>query len=123
MGTPPEPCVDPPSDRRSRFAEVLADFAARRNEHTKLVRELKIAKPYLYVDGSAARSSGVWREATDLFSVGNVYFDRQHTIALTYLASVCGSLCGKFAWRVFERDEDGHWESRDWVHCITVAAR
>ncbi len=122
-GTPPEPCVDPPSDRQTKFAEVLADFAARRNEHTRLVRELNIAKPYRYLDAGEARNPSVRREATDVFSVGNVYFDRQHTIALTYLASVCGGLCGKFTWRVFERNKDGPWEPRAWVHCFTMASR
>jgi hypothetical protein len=127
-GTPAEPCVVPPPDRRSVFAEVLADFAARRNQHTRLVRQLNIAKPYRYIDPSELRKPGARREAPDVFSVGNVYFDRRHTIALTYLASVCGSLCGKFTWRVFERGvferkNDGQWESRDWVSCFTVASR
>ena len=122
-GMPAEPCVNPPPDRQSRFAEVLADFAARRNEHTRLVRELNITKPYRYMSAEAARNPSIKREATDVFSVANVYFDRQHTIALTYLASVCGGLCGKFTWRVFERNKDGQWESRNWVSCFGMASR
>lgn len=120
---PPEPCVAPPADRKARFAEVMADFGARKDEHNMLVRELKIAKPYRYVTSAEARDPSIRQGATDIFSVGNVYFDRDRTIALTYLASVCGGLCGKFTWRVFERNKDGNWEARDWVHCFTMALK
>jgi hypothetical protein len=117
-GMPPEPCVNPPADRKTNFAEVMADFGARKGEHTRLMGELKIAKPYRYVNGTEMRDKAILGQAPDFFSVGNVYFDRDHTVALTYLSSVCGGLCGKFTWRVFERNIDGHWEERSWVNCF-----
>jgi hypothetical protein len=34
---------------------------------------------------------------------------------------MCGGLCGKFQWKVFEKTAEGRWEQRAWVACMTVA--
>jgi hypothetical protein len=127
-GTPAEPCVAPPADWKEKFAEVMADFARRKDERTRLVRQFNIAKPYRLVDSAEARRalslSLSAHEETYWFSVGNVYFDRGRTIALTYLSSVCGGLCGTFRWRVFVRDPAGRWSDRSsWVNCVTMASK
>ena len=124
-GTPPVPCVTPPADRKAKFAEVMADFGTRKDERNRLLRQFNISKPYRYLSRAEGQNflSGpmTMREATDLFSVGNVYFDRDRSIALTYRSSVCGGLCGKFTWRVFERNTDGRWQERRRVSCFAVA--
>jgi hypothetical protein len=80
-GMPREPCVNPPADRKAKFAEAMADFGARKDEQKRLTGELNIAKPYRYVNGTEMPDEAIRGQATDFFSVGNVYFDRDHTVA------------------------------------------
>jgi hypothetical protein len=119
-----EHCVILPADRRAQFAEVFADYAARWNERIRLARELSIARPYRYLDSAQVKEFMVPAPTTtSLISLGNVYFERRRTVALTYISFWCGGLCGHSRWQAFERNQGGRWERREWAHCITVASR
>ena len=109
---------------RAQFAEVFAAYAVRRNEHVRLERELNIARPYRYLNSVQVKEfMPLARTTSNLISLGNVYFDRRRTIALTYISFWCGGLCGHSRWQAFERNQDGRWEKREWAHCGTVASR
>ena len=131
-GIPAEPCVTVPpgvsADRGQRMAEVLADYHARKDQRTALKPMFKIPKPYqiLPTTGIAefeAVRSRLPQKVSDFSRLSDVYFDHNRTIALTQLSTWCGSLCGLFRWRVFEKSADGQWQERSWVSCISMAQR
>jgi hypothetical protein len=127
-------CIAAPGPFRAAFNELLADRAAHADERYRLERAFTIAKPYdLVTEDQAAQfrnlrntpghSTGdvdLFRGATDLFTLGNVYFDRNRTLAAVYMWAWCGSLCGSGTWRVFT-NAGGGWQEQKWVNCFTVA--
>ncbi|MGA2882372.1 MAG: hypothetical protein ABSG13_25745 [Bryobacteraceae bacterium] len=135
-GTPGVPCVRPPKEREADFREVLADFERRSATPRQLERELSIRKPYVLLNADQVKQflderslhrnppgtgDEQFRGVTDLFSLSDVYFNQRRSLALTALSSWCGSLCGLYQWKVFEKVDTGTWEERDWLTCITVA--
>lgn len=97
-----------PEAYRAAFAEVTADRSARHLERFRLERAFKIPKPYELVTADQAKEFGVlgsspgrstnevdlFRGATDLMTLGNVYFDKKRTLAAVYTWASCGNLCG-----------------------------
>jgi hypothetical protein len=132
---PGTPCVTPPAERRAEFDEVLADFETRKVRPQELKRGLSISKPYVLLDekqviafigsrsvmGSGRKASEVFPGVTDLISLSDVYFNRDRTLAMTGMSLWCGSLCGLWNWRVFEKSASGKWVERAWVTCSTIA--
>src|SRR4051794_990428 len=129
------PCVSPPQGREAEFAEVLADFDARKNTPRKLKRELKIPKPYEFLapeqskefmqdrsirPGPAERNPK-YEGVTDLFTLSDVWFSRNGKLALTAISTLCSSLCGQHQWKVFEKMSNGQWQERNWITCFTIA--
>lgn len=120
-GVPAEPCVNAAGERAERMAEIRKDFQERRKQQRKLKRELKLSKPYELLaepeSRQRARSAGV----TDVFSFSDVYFDKAGTLALTHRASICGSLCALFQWKLLEKQSDGSWKEVPGVGCVAMA--
>jgi hypothetical protein len=93
-----------------------------------LVRALSVSTPYALLNPDevnaftkARRHSQTtderYRGVTDLFRFSDVYFNRNGTLALSFVSTWCGNLCGLFKWKVFEKLADGTWEERKWVNC------
>ena len=134
-GIPAEPCVRVPAGYEDTYREILADYKARRDQPATVERALTISKPYRLLNGDEAaefvRSRTIpfpdrarvdpFPGSTDLFRLGDIYFNRQRTMALTALSSWCGKLCALWSWRVFEKASNGQWEERRWVGCMTIA--
>ena len=134
-GTPPEPCVTPPKDRQADFQEVLADFTSRKAKPRALEPRFSIRKPYSLASADDAKAFGSergvdphpkppdprFRGVTDLITLWDVYFNKGRTLALTGISTWCGSLCGSYRWKVFEKTGPDKWEEREWVNCFTVA--
>lgn len=129
----PDSCIAPPAAYRGELAEIMDDYRTLRDKSFRLEREFSLAKPYELltpVEGGSfmdprrdppgpelqQRFSG----ATDLITLGNVYFNRKHTLAAVKTWAWCGTLCGRGAWRVLEKT-DGRWEDRNWIHCMVLA--
>jgi hypothetical protein len=135
-GYPKEPCVRPPKSRAAEWREALADFERRKDIPRQLERALSISKPYELLNADevkefiAARSmprigsqepDERFRGVTDLFRLSDVYFNRRRTLALTYISTWCGGVCGLMLWKVYEKSDAGVWEERPWVLCTTMA--
>lgn len=135
-GRPQEPCVRLPQEREAAFREVLADYERRKATPRQLQRALSIRKLYILLSADdvkafiKARSltrpvpepeSERFRGVTDVFTLSDVYFNQHRTLALTSISSWCGSLCGLYQWKVFEKLDTGKWEERQWGTCVTVA--
>jgi hypothetical protein len=129
------PCVRPPQGGEAEFAEVLADFEARRNTPRKLKRQMTIPKAYdlltpeqskEFIQDRSIRPGAVERNpkydgVVDLFTLSDVWFSRDGKLALTAISTFCGSLCGQHQWNVFEKMPNGDWQQRNWITCFTIA--
>lgn len=134
MEKDPEGCIIVPEAFRARFAELRADRGQQR-ERYHLERAFNITKPYdLVTEGQAKQfvtlrntptrttaEMEVFRGAVDLITLGNVYFDRNHTLAAVYTWSHCGNLCAFWTWRVFVKTDKGIWDEQHWISCSTIA--
>jgi hypothetical protein len=63
----------------------------------------------------------LFRKTTDLFRLGDVYFNQRRTLALTAISTYCGSLCGSSTWKIFGKTPNGQWEEKPWVTCKSIA--
>jgi hypothetical protein len=129
----PEACFDFPRDYASSIREILADAVRFSGRPFRLERAISIRKPYELLSPAEAASFMDPRRnppdralqerfagATDLITLGNVYFNAARTVAAVKIFVWCGRLCGQGTWRVLER-RDGEWEDRDWVSCTRLA--
>jgi hypothetical protein len=131
-------CIEPPPGYAARWAEVMAEVDAGTDIPVALKRELKLTKPYVLLSPedaakfissilsrgsrSPVASDPKLQGAVSLFVLGNVYFDKARTLALTNLSSTCGSLCGYGTAKIFEKQADGVWrEVRPARNCDVVA--
>ena len=127
-----QPCVRAPRAYESRFAEVLAEYDRRKDGRATLERAFKITKSYHLLNGDDVKEfiemrslrptpypnpRELFQKATDLFTLSDIYFNRNRTLALTAISSWCGTLCGMKQWKVFEKTKDGQWEERNWPTC------
>lgn len=130
----PDWCLNLPEARRAAVSEIMADHAAFTDRYFRLERNLTIPKPYELLNPAEAASFMDPRRvppdpelarriagATDLITLGNVYFNRARTVAVVRIWNWCGRTCGSSAWRAFEKT-DGRWAERDWIRCTAVAA-
>lgn len=131
----PELCVRPPKDKQEEYQQVLVDYQRRKAVPRKIETAFSIRRPYRLLTSvdvaafmktqSEAVINGVPDErfegATHVFTLADVYFNRQGNLALTGLASWCGTLCGTYSWRVFEKQGKDKWVERDWVYCSTIS--
>jgi hypothetical protein len=123
-GYPAEPCVQPPKEREKEFQEVLADFERRKATPRLLERKLSLPKPYVLLSGEQIRQLAAdkepFRVVINVFRLSDVYFNQRGTLALTFISTDCGGLCGSYQWKVFEK-LNGVWTARDWVTCTAMA--
>ncbi|HEY1216064.1 MAG TPA: hypothetical protein VGE93_20745 [Bryobacteraceae bacterium] len=137
-GRPVHPCVRAPKERKSELQEVLADYERRKTKPRRLIRAFSVRKPYILLNTDEVRAfmgarsytrrgaktiNEQYEGVTDLFTLSDVYFSRNGTLALTSTSTWCGGLCGLSQWKVFEKLPDGTWEERKWISCITIAKR
>lgn len=130
-GVPQEPCVRPPKDREAEFQRVLADFNRRKATPRELKRAFSISKPYellsaddvkdfISTPGPDARDKR-FQGVSDLITLSDVYFNERGTLALTAISTWCGGLCASYLWKVYEKVDNGQWEERRWITCMTMA--
>lgn len=133
-----EDCVNPTKDREAEFLEVLVDLSLRKATPRHLRRTLAINKPYElltaaevsdFVDERASRSSSSksrherYRGVTDLFTLGDVYFNNHRTLALTSITAWCSNVCAWHEWLVFEKADSGGWQQLPWETCVTISSQ
>jgi len=134
--TDPSACAALPDGYREAFAELLKDRDEHRKDRSQLERAFSIDKPYELISEAQARDfvatrngrvltgaqASLFRGAVDLIRLGNVYFDRNRTVAAVYTSAWCGGLCGLWTWRLFTSNGKGDWDEQPWTRCVTVAA-
>ena len=118
-------CVQVPTDRQASLREVLDEYDQQRQDSpTTLAREFTLAKPYrlfnavetrTFLSGHAA--SGEYSKSSRVIGLGNVYFNRNRTVAFTYVSVSSRTSGGRGKWVAFEKSAAGNWEQRTWVGC------
>lgn len=124
----PHLAVHPPASRQKDFAEILADFDAHCHDILALdqtlfqtatpVHLLTPAEQQQFRDYRSTRTpspdlAGRFSGAPALYGFSEVYFNRNHTVALVYATHWCGGLCGQGIWSAFEL-QHGKWKPLDW---------
>jgi hypothetical protein len=111
----PQSCISVPEPYRTSLAEVLADRMQVYEKRFLLERAFKIPKQYELITAEQAKQFGslrfspghstdeveLFRGATDVISLGHVYFDKRRILSAVYTWAFCGSLCGYGTWRLF----------------------
>ncbi len=129
----PASCLHVPNEYRSRFEQILTDYAKYANDRFRLTPNFSIVKPYELVDEEAAKKFREERRhgrgaapfspfdgVVDLITLGNVFFDSNRTLAVVQISAWCGGLCGFQTWRVFEK-RAGAWQEKQWHACIAIS--
>ncbi|MBZ5583525.1 MAG: hypothetical protein LAQ30_15220 [Acidobacteriia bacterium] len=130
----PDRCFVPPLERRAALAEIMSDYLALRGQSFRLEHGFSASKPYELLTPLEGGSFMDPRRnppgpalerrfagAMDLITLGNVYFNRDRTVAVVKTFDWCGTLCAQATWHALEKVA-GRWELRDWIHCSEIAA-
>ena len=132
----PHIAISAPKEREHDFAEVLEDFDKHCHERIRLTPELMKTKVPLRMlteneakefystrsDPKAPESlKEKYKGAPGLSSFSQVFFNKNHTLALVYAQGWCGNLCAQMFWGVFERMPDGTWKSQPWVAVMSMS--
>lgn len=131
----PGKCIHAPVAEQQRMQEVLADYAAHKNEDWKLEPRFTIEQPYHlltkaetdeFTDFQMQRKkpsrahAKLFRQTDDLIRLGRVFFNRDRTLAIALMSHWCGGLCGEEYWGVYEKRE-GVWVPLDWNQCSVMS--
>jgi hypothetical protein len=109
-------CLDPSQDQKSIYLPLIEDYAARNKK--KLVLERKFDLPQYALIGPAEikpiqmRSrvaDGFPFNASVIFHVSAVGFNREGTRALVYVGHDCGNLCDGGGYHLLVK-KDGQWQ-------------
>jgi hypothetical protein len=120
-------CVVPPAYQQS-WSEAVADFTVRGATSLTLDRSFTLAKPYQLLDEAAVGEyhsqfsvlmllgqppvlNPRFQGAKAKYSVSDAFFNKDRTLALVFVRSFCGGLCGIAGWMVFERPVGGDWRA------------
>lgn len=122
----PHLSIKVPDEYRQAMQEVLIDFDLHCHRRVKLDQSSFHAKaPVRLLDhqeqeefrmSRAERDSPAAKKfsgAPGLYAFSEVYFSRDHSLALVYATHWCGGLCGEGFWVPVTREADG-WKAHNW---------
>jgi hypothetical protein len=114
-GTPGS-CLEPPQDQKSIYQPLIENYAAKNKTKLVLKRKFDLSQ-YALVGPEEIKSirqrsrsaSGFPFNATVVFHVSALGFDRDRTRALVYVGHNCGDLCGGGGYH-FLMKRNGQWQ-------------
>ena len=129
----PKDALKPPVADADRFKEMLADFEIRKDTAVSLDRSFSLDKPYLllpeveiqhfldegsrstpqyHLPGTAvpANSNPLYPRAKYVILLGDVYFSKARSLAMTYAANWSTNTRATAIWMVFRKTAGGRWE-------------
>jgi hypothetical protein len=125
----PHDAVEAPKDRQTEWNEVLTDYDQHCHDviqldlqsfRTELPVRLLSAEDQQRFMKDPRRPPAEFADAAGLHRFTEVFFNRNHTLALVEQGMWCGSLCGNWSWVVLERKER-QWQMLPWVHAFTIS--
>jgi hypothetical protein len=130
---PYPPCVQArPADAAS-LAEILADYEARKDVPAALQREFTLDKSYQLLGPDEVRTflqdalnstsrrlsespsnpNPLFPGARRVFRLGDVYFNKNRSLALTYVSVLTTTIDGGGGWWPFRKTDQGQWVKAD----------
>jgi hypothetical protein len=144
---PTSGCIQAPPQERTDLAEIQADYELRKDATPALTRDLRLSKPYQFLGSAEVEKflkdaleatpqilprggtappnpNPLFPQAKRVFRLGDVYFNKNGTMALVY-SGVYETTMDYFAgWKAFRKSADGKWsEDRSWRTCGQGAGR
>jgi hypothetical protein len=130
-GIEPHTAVQAPADRQSEWNEVLADYDQhchdviqldRQSFQTELPVRLLTAEDKQNLMKNPRNPPAYFAESAGGQRFTEVFFNRNHTLALVEQSIWCGfgSACGNWTWVVLER-RDGQWKMLPWTHTAMIS--
>lgn len=115
-------CLNP--ETAKKFKGAISDYERSRTKPFFLQRQFKIEKPYEIVNSKTIARL----EASDQprpKSGGHIFmspvgFNRGKTLAIVYIGSICGGLCGRSEFHLLTK-VNGPWKEVSGVTCVTVS--
>jgi hypothetical protein len=128
-GMEPRTSVQAPAERQSEWNEVLADYDKHCHDVVQLDQQsLKADLPVHFLNAADKQNymknprtpPAVFADGAGLHRFTEVFFNRDHSLALVEQGMWCGGLCGNWTWVVLERQKE-HWKVLPWVHTFMVS--
>jgi hypothetical protein len=114
-GNSPTVCLEPSQEQKSIYRPLIEDYAAR-NKKKLLERKFDLPE-YALIEPTEIRAIQIRSRVADgfpfnasvIFHVSAVGFNREGTRALVYVGHDCGSLCGGGGYHLLVK-KDGQWQ-------------
>jgi hypothetical protein len=125
-------CTQPPAEEEARFKEVLNDYDLRKDVAVALANEFTLDRKYQLLTREEARTflydaylstpqvvppggippntNPLFPRARRVFRLGDVYFNQNRSLALSYVSVMTTTVDGSGGWKVFRKDEAGVWQ-------------
>jgi hypothetical protein len=129
-----ENCFHIPPAYETAWKEILNETRTQKDSPGTIAAELKIKTPYVLlnvdevqefadaIESERGPQNPKFHGRRSLIRLGDVYFNKTRTLALTSIGTVCGSLCGSGGDLILEKSANGKWKERpDWVGCHWVS--
>jgi hypothetical protein len=132
-------CITLPAQYAMDWAEILAAYNANRPGSTTIAPNLKLPRSYVLLNAdevtafvnermsTLARTiappvpNPKFKDAVNLYSFSDVYFNQSRTIAVTWANITAGPAAASQRWAPFEK-VNGIWqERRQWNKCFRIA--
>ncbi|HEY7306327.1 MAG TPA: hypothetical protein VH601_19540 [Bryobacteraceae bacterium] len=131
----PADCIEPPPEYRKQMDQILASYALRKSHQARLQPRFHITRPYKLLSEAEARQftdfrfrgkqpdsrlSELFRQTPDLIRLSQVFFSKDHTVAMVLVSNYCGGLCGGEKWRMLVK-RNGVWIDKEWARCTIIS--
>jgi len=140
-------CVQVPAADTAAFAEILADYNARKNNSVTLTRQFTFAKAYQLLPtkeidqflkdaldatpqvlpagfARPVNRNPLYVKSKKVFRLGDVYFSANRSFAMVYFSVFTTPMDGSGGWHAFRKSANGKWEeNRSWATCGWGSAR
>jgi hypothetical protein len=120
------------AESADKFKDAISDFERANSRPWLLQRQFTIQKPYELVSSDAIKLSfnehgadwdGFYKShpgSGGFLALSAVGFNKDKTLAIVYVGSACGSLCGRWGFHLLEK-VGGKWQRAPGITCLTVS--
>lgn len=133
-----EACMKVPPLDDASFREILADYNLRKNSAVTLKRLFTFSKPYQLLTVAevdrflreamettqTANRNPFYQKSKRVFRLGDMYFNKNRTLAVVFFSVYTTPADGSGSWRAFRKAANGQWETNNsWSTCTWSTSR
>jgi hypothetical protein len=129
-----EMCIKPEGESVAVLGPAIADFEEKNKQPWLLEKAIPMDVSYEFIfekemDAVFANGPGGWKGFYEKYpdsggynEVSAVGFNKDKTVAIVYVAHMCGGLCGGGSFHILEK-KDGKWQALKWkgTECTWVS--